>query len=70
MDSNELKSLLKLLGSRDYRSLLSAKTFDSIKNKNKICQDLPDRALIDYCRDIASIKIFPPRRDQLKMDAT
>jgi len=70
MDSNELKFLLKLLGCRDYRSLLSAKTFGSIKNKNKICQDLHDRALIDYSREIGSIKILPPGRALLKMDVT
>jgi predicted transcriptional regulator len=70
MDSNELKFLLKLLGCRDYRSLLSAKTFDSIKNKNKICQDLGNRGLVDYSREIATIKILPPGRALLKMDTT
>ncbi len=71
MDSNELKFLLKLLGfSPNYRSLLSNKTFDSIKNKNKICQDLGTRGLVDYSREIASVKILPPGRALLKMDAT
>ncbi|CBN54548.1 MULTISPECIES: hypothetical protein [Kamptonema] len=69
MDSNELKFLLKLLGCRDYRSSL-AKTFDSIKNKNKICQDLGTRGLVDYSREIASVKILPPGRALLKMDTT
>lgn len=70
MDSNELKFLLKLLGCRDYRSLLSHKTFDSIKNKNKVCQDLGNRGLVDYSREIATIKILPPGRALLKMDTT
>ncbi len=70
MDSNELKFLLKLLGCPDYRSLLSAKAFNSIKNKNKICQDLRDRDLVNYSREIASIKILPPGRALIKMDVT
>ena len=69
MDSNELKFLLKLLGCRDYRASL-AKTFDSIKNKNKLCQDLGTRGLVDYSREIASVKILPPGRALLKMDTT
>jgi len=70
MEPNELKFLLKLLDCRDYRSLLSAKAFSSMKNKNKICENLGDRGLIDYSREIASIKILPPGRALLKMDAT
>lgn len=70
MDSNELKFLLKLLGCPDYCSLLSAKAFNSIKNKNKICQNLRDRGWIDYSGEIANIKILPPGRALLKMNAT
>jgi predicted transcriptional regulator len=74
MDSNELKFLLKLLGCPHYRSYLAkneiTKTFDSIKNKNKICQDLGTRGLVDYSREIASVKILPPGRALLKMDTT
>lgn len=68
MDSNELKFLLKLLGCRDYRSLLSEKIFG--KTKNKICQALGTRGLVDYSREIASVKILPPGRALLKMDTT
>jgi hypothetical protein len=67
MDTNELKFLLKLLGCPNYRSGLSAKTFDSFKrDKRKICRDLGDRALVDFSREIASVKILPPGRALLK----
>ncbi len=68
MDTNELKFLLKLLGCPNYRSGLSAKTFDSFKrDKRKICRDLGDRGLVDFSREIASVKILPPGRALLKM---
>jgi hypothetical protein len=68
MDTNELKFLLKLLGCPNYRSGLSAKTFDSFKrDKRKICRDLGDRGLVDYSCEIATVKILPPGRALLKM---
>ena len=68
MDTNELKFLLKLLGCPNYRSGLSAKTFDSFKrDKRKICRDLGDRDLVDYSREIAAVKILPAGRALLKM---
>jgi predicted transcriptional regulator len=67
MDTNELKFLLKLLGCPNYRSSLSASGFKSFKGKEKLCRDLGDRGLVDYSREIASVKILPPGRALLKM---
>ncbi|MEO1428544.1 MAG: transcription factor RcaD [Cyanobacteria bacterium J06633_8] len=69
MDTNELKFLLKLLGCENYRSTLSANAFKSFKGKNTICQNLGDREIIDYSREIASVKILPPGQALLKLDA-
>ncbi|BAY88368.1 MULTISPECIES: hypothetical protein [unclassified Tolypothrix] len=69
METNELKFLLKLLGSPNYRSNLSASTFDVFKgDKNKICKSLGDRELVDYTREIATVKILPPGQALLKLD--
>ncbi|MDF5713043.1 MAG: transcription factor RcaD [Rhizonema sp. NSF051] len=68
METNELKFLLTLLGCANYRSPLSAKTFDSFKGKDKICRDLGDRELVDYSREIASVKILPPGQALLKLE--
>ncbi len=67
MDTNELKFVLKLLGCPNYRSSLSASGFKSFKGKEKLCRDLGDRDLVDYSREIASVKILPPGRALLKM---
>jgi predicted transcriptional regulator len=64
----ELKFLLTLLGCPDYRSALSAKRFASFKGKNALCKDLSDRNLIDFSREISSVKILPPGRALLKAD--
>ncbi|MBE9211485.1 transcription factor RcaD [Plectonema cf. radiosum LEGE 06105] len=69
MDTNELKFLLKLLGCENYRTTLSGKVFTSFKGKNTICQNLGDRDIIDYSREIASVKILPPGQALLKLDA-
>jgi DNA-binding PadR family transcriptional regulator len=69
MDTNELKFLLKLLGCENYRSSLSANAFQSFKGKDKICRDLGDRELIDYTREIASVKILSPGQALLKEPA-
>jgi hypothetical protein len=66
MDTKELKFLLKLLGCPNYRSSLSASGFKSITGKDKICRDLSDRNLVDFSREIASVKILPPGRALLK----
>lgn len=70
MDSNELKFLLKLLGCENYRSPLAATIWKSFSGKDKICRTLGDRELIDYSREIASVKILPPGRALLKLDAS
>ncbi|MBD2412093.1 transcription factor RcaD [Nostoc calcicola FACHB-389] len=65
MDTNELKFLLKLLGFTDYRAGLNA--FDAFKTeKNKICKALGDRELVDYTREITTVKILPPGQAVLK----
>ncbi|MBW4674936.1 MAG: transcription factor RcaD [Desmonostoc geniculatum HA4340-LM1] len=65
MDTNELKFLLKLLGFTDYRGGLNA--FDAFKTeKNKICKALGDRELVDYTREITTVKILPPGQAVLK----
>ena len=69
MDTNELKFLLKLLGCENYRSTLSGNVFKSFKGKNTICQNLGDREIIDYSREIANVKILPPGQALLKLDA-
>ena len=70
MDSNELKFLLKLLGCENYRSPLAATTWKSFQGKDKICRVLGDRELVDYSREIASVKILPPGRALLERDAS
>ncbi|MBE9228197.1 transcription factor RcaD [Phormidium sp. LEGE 05292] len=70
MDSHELKFLLKLLGCQNYRSPLAAATWKSFPGKDKICRALGDRELVDYSREIASVKILPPGRALLKVDAS
>jgi hypothetical protein len=66
MDTKELKFLLKLLGCPNYRSSLSASGFKSITGREKLCRDLSDRNLVDFSREIASVKILPPGRALLK----
>jgi DNA-binding MarR family transcriptional regulator len=68
MDTIELKFVLKLLGCPNYRSSLSASGFKSFKGKEKLCRDLGDRDLVDYSREIASVKILPAGRALLKTD--
>lgn len=69
MDTNELKFLLKLLGCENYRSTLTGNVFKSFKGKNSICQNLGDREIIDYSREIANVKILPPGKALLELDA-
>ncbi|MBD2301730.1 transcription factor RcaD [Nostoc sp. FACHB-190] len=70
MDTNELKFLLKLLGFANYRAGLSANTFNSFKSeKNKICRSLGDRELVDYTREIATVKILSTGQALLKLPA-
>jgi hypothetical protein len=65
MDTNELKFLLKLLGFPNYRSGLTA--FSSFKGKDKICRALGDREMVDYSREIGSVKILPAGQALLKL---
>ena len=69
METNELKFLLKLLGCADYRTGLSSSTFSSFKGRDKICRDLGERELVDYFREIATVKILPPGQALLKLES-
>ncbi|MGJ5676220.1 MAG: transcription factor RcaD [Nostochopsis sp.] len=69
METNELKFLLKLLGCSNYRSSLSASIFQSFKGKDKICKNLGDRELVDFSREIATVKILSPGQALLKLDS-
>jgi len=65
METNELKFVLKLLGFKDYRAELKA--FDTFKaERNKICKALGDRELVDYTREVTTVKISPPGQAVLK----
>jgi DNA-binding MarR family transcriptional regulator len=66
MDTSELKFLLKLLGCPNYRSSLTASGFKTIRGRDKICRDLGDRGLVDYSREIATVKIVSAGRALLK----
>jgi len=69
METNELKFILKLLGCADYRTGLSSSTFSSFKGRDKICRDLGERELVDYSREIATVKILPPGQALLKLES-
>jgi hypothetical protein len=66
MDINEFKFLLKLLGFPNYRASFTA--FSSVKGKDKILENLGDRQLVDYTREIATVKISPAGESLLKLD--
>jgi hypothetical protein len=66
MDTDELKFLLKLLGFENYRASLSANAFKTFKGKDKICQKLGDRELVDYTREVATVKISGSGQTVLK----
>lgn len=68
METNQLKFLLKLLGCPNYRSSLSASGFRAFNGRNKICQDLGSLELVDFSREIATVKILPPGRALLKIE--
>ncbi|TAE60676.1 MAG: transcription factor RcaD [Nostocales cyanobacterium] len=71
MDTKELKFVLKLLGCPNYRAGLSSSIFDSFKKeKNKICRDLGDRQLVEYSREIATVKILDAGQALLKLDSS
>jgi hypothetical protein len=66
METKQLKFVLKLLGCANYRSPLSASGFKSITGREKLCRDLGERGLVDFSREIASVKVLPPGRALLK----
>ncbi|NET70336.1 MAG: transcription factor RcaD [Sphaerospermopsis sp. SIO1G2] len=71
MDTNELKFVLILLGCPNYRTGLSSSIFNSFKKeKNKICRDLGEQELVDYSREIATVKIKDAGQALLKLDSS
>ena len=69
MDTNELKFLLNLLGCANYRSSLGKKPLEGLSGRNTSCKKLGDRELVDYSREIATVKILPPGQALLKLDS-
>jgi hypothetical protein len=69
MNSNdELKFLLTLLGCPSYRSPLAASHFAKFKGKAALCLGLAERRLVDYTREIASVKLLPAGQALLQLD--
>jgi hypothetical protein len=68
METKELKFLLKLLGCANYRSTVSASSLKSITGRDKLCRDLGERGLVDFSREIATVKILPAGQALLKID--
>lgn len=68
METKELKFLLKLLGCANYRSAVSASSLKSITGRDKLCRDLGNRGLVDFSREIATVKILPAGQALLKID--
>ena len=68
METAELKFVLRLLGTTDYRSYLTGKGFKDLKGKEKICLQLRDRGWLDFSKEIGMVKILPPGQALLKMD--
>lgn len=71
MKVSELKFLLKLLGSPNYRSPLSdlkigEKT--SVTERERLCRDLANRELVAYRSEIQKFKLDAPGKSLLKFD--
>lgn len=66
--TDELKLLLVLLGSPDYRSPLTASRLNRFKTKTTLCQSLCDRGLVDFSREITTVKILPAGQALLKLE--
>lgn len=69
METLPLKFLLKLLDCPNYRASL-ARSFRGFKRKYEICQQLGKDGLVDYTREIATVKIAPPGRTLLTSDSS
>lgn len=57
MDSSILQFLLKLYECSNQRAYLSSSHFRNFQNKDKICDQLGSRELVDYDREIAKVVI-------------
>lgn len=53
---DELKFLLKLQECRNYRAYLSHPGFKAFRAKDKICQNLAKDGLVDFSREIVTVK--------------
>ncbi|MCA1993626.1 MAG: hypothetical protein LDL41_16520 [Coleofasciculus sp. S288] len=73
METIELKFLLKLLGSPDYRAPLSKITPNSktsATERERICRKLHDRDLVECSYEVTKLKIASPGKALLKSDST
>lgn len=73
METIELKFILKLLGCDDYRAPLSKIQLNKqtkASDREKLCRQLCDRALVECSYEVIKLKIAPPGRALLKLDAT
>ncbi|MBF1999587.1 MAG: transcription factor RcaD [Synechococcales cyanobacterium C42_A2020_086] len=64
---DELKFLLKLQECRHHRAALTSPSFKSFAKKDKICQNLNKAGLVDFSREIATVKITPAGQALLKL---
>lgn len=69
----EVKFLLKLLGCDDYQGKitgLSPSSKTSASERNRICESLESKGLVEYDSEIARFVIAPPGRTLLSLDTT
>ncbi|HEY9728579.1 MAG TPA: hypothetical protein V6D50_19185, partial [Chroococcales cyanobacterium] len=73
METIELKFVLKLLGSPDYRAPLSNITPNakmSATERERICRKLLTRELVECSYEVTKLKIASPGKALLKSDGT
>lgn len=69
----ELKFVLKLLGCDDYRGKITALTPNGgtkASDRDRICEKLGARGLVEYDSQIARFSLAPPGRTLLSLDTT
>lgn len=64
---DELKFLLKLQECRNYRAYLTHPCFQAFRAKDKICQNLAADGLVDFSREIVTVKVSPAGEALLKV---
>lgn len=73
LKTSELKFLLKLLGCEGYRGKvvdLSPSSKTSVSERDRICQSLGAKGLVEYSSEIAKFSIAPPGKTLLSLDTT